>query len=164
MTRSSAAQQSRLDESVGVESTVADASLNALMVFDGVCNFCSGYVQLVIKMDRACAIRFTAVQSPYGRLLCQRQGVDPDDTSTFLFFDRGRAFEASDAMVAMFGRLPTPWRWLRYLKFIPKPVRDGVYRWIARNRYSLFGKRRTCMIPSAAVRARFIDTDPATSS
>lgn len=130
------------------------------MVFDGVCNFCSGYVRLVLRMDRNGLIRFTPMQSPLGRLLCVANRVDPDDPATFLFFDRGRAIGGTDAMAAMLSRLPAPWRWLRALKLIHRPVREAVYGWTARNRYRLLGKRKSCMIPPAHVQARFLYDPP----
>ncbi len=133
---------------------------DALMVFDGVCNLCSGSVRLVLAMDRDAVVRFTPLQSAYGRQLCEATGVDPDDPATFLFFDRGRALEATDAIAAMLARLPAPWRWARRLTLLPRPLRDGLYRWVARNRYRLFGKRRSCMIPSPEARARFIEDPP----
>jgi len=131
------------------------------MVFDGVCNFCSGYVRLVSLVDQDGVIHFTAIQSPYGRQLATQRGVDPDDPATFLFFDHGAALDGTDAMVAMLARLRPPWRWLRLIKFVPRPLRDAVYRWTARNRYKLLGKRSTCIVPSPALRARFHDMPPA---
>ncbi len=130
---------------------------DGLMVFDGLCNFCSAQVQFILRTDRAGAIRFTSIQSPYGRHLAARFGVDPDDPSTFLFFDRGRPLEASDAVIAILKRLPPPWRWLRAMSVIPRPLRDAAYGFIARNRYRLLGRRAECMIPSAQQRARFVD-------
>jgi predicted DCC family thiol-disulfide oxidoreductase YuxK len=97
---------------------------------------------------------------PYGRHLAARFGIDPDDPSTFLFFDHGRPREASDAVIAMLGRLPRPWRWLRALRILPRFMRDALYRLVARNRYRLLGKRDSCMIPAPHVRARFIDEIP----
>lgn len=137
-----------------------ETELDALMVFDGMCNFCSGQVRLLLKMDRIGVIRFTSIQSPYGQFLSERHGLNTDDPWTFLFFDHGRALEATDAIVAMLARLSRPWRWLRFLAIIPRPIRDAVYRWVARNRYRLLGKRHTCMVPPALVRARFIDDIP----
>jgi predicted DCC family thiol-disulfide oxidoreductase YuxK len=131
------------------------------MVFDGLCAFCAGSVQLVLKMDRDGVIRFTPIQSPYGRLLAERAGVDASDPSTFLFIDCGRPLRATTAIAAMLARMPRPWRWLRFLAVIPRPLRDAAYRWVARNRYRLFGRRESCLMPSPAVRARFIDDIPA---
>ena len=140
--------------------TIQAITPDGLMVFDGVCNFCSGTVRLVTLLDPDGLIRFSAIQSPYGQLLCGQAGVDPLDPTTFLFFERGRALEATDAMVALVGRLRAPWRWLRFVAIVPRPLRDKLYRLVARNRYRLFGKRRTCMVPSPALRARFVDEPP----
>ena len=140
------------------------APLDGVMVFDGVCRFCSGYVGFVLRADSNGAIRFTAMQSAFGRRLCLAHGVDPDDPATFLFFDHGCALEATEAMAAMLARLPPPWRWLRAFTALPKPWRDGVYRWTARNRYRLLGKRRACLLPPPAVRARFIEDEPTTNT
>ena len=130
------------------------------MVFDGVCNFCSGTVRLVTFMDPEGLISFSPIQSAYGQSLCRGAGVDPADPTTFLFFDHGRALAATDAMAALATRLRRPWRWLRFVTMIPRPLRDGFYRWIATNRYRLFGKRTTCMVPSPKMRARFIVGPP----
>jgi predicted DCC family thiol-disulfide oxidoreductase YuxK len=134
--------------------------LDVPMVFDGVCNFCSASVRLVAFMDGAEAIRSCSIQSPLGQALRRQAGVDPDDPTTFLFLDKGRALESSDGMIALLGRLGAPWRWLRVMAVVPRPLRDGVYLRIARHRYRLFGKRTTCMIPTPALAARFIDTPP----
>lgn len=133
---------------------------DGLMVFDGLCNFCSAQVRLLLRVDRGGAIRFTSIQSPYGRLLAARFGIDPGDPATFLFFDRGRPLQASEAVVAILKRLPRPWRWLRVVGIAPRPLRDTAYRWIARNRYRLLGRRDACMVPPAGVRSRFIDDIP----
>ncbi|WP_185983194.1 thiol-disulfide oxidoreductase DCC family protein [Aureimonas mangrovi] len=133
---------------------------DGLMVFDGFCNFCSAQVQLLLRLDRTGVIRFTAIQSPYGRHLAERFGLDPDDPSTFLFFEKGRPLQASDAAIAVAQRLGRPWHWLRAASALPRPIRDGVYRFIARNRYRIAGRRRSCMAPSPQMRARFVDDVP----
>ncbi len=145
------------------EAEALTRGLDGLMVFDAVCNVCSGCVQLVAALDQRAAIRFSPMQSPYGGRLCEVHGVDPRDPSTFLFFDNGRALEATDAIAAMLKRLPAPWRWLSALTLLPRPLRDGFYRWVARNRYWLLGKRKTCMIPAPGIMARFVETLPASA-
>lgn len=137
-----------------------EADPDGLMVFDGLCNFCSAQVQLILRIDKAGVIRFTSIQSPYGRHLAERFDLDPDDPSTFLFFDRGRPLEASDAVIAILKRLPWPWRWLTVLRILPRRARDAAYRLIARNRYRLLGKRDACMVPAPHLRARFINGIP----
>jgi predicted DCC family thiol-disulfide oxidoreductase YuxK len=130
------------------------------MLFDGVCNFCSASVRAVLAMDRRGAIRFSPVQSALGQRLAQAYGLELEDPESFVFFDKGRPLERSEAAIAMARRLPPPWRALVLIRFIPRGLRDGVYDWIARRRYRLFGKRDTCFIPSPEVRARFVLDPP----
>lgn len=134
---------------------------DGVWVFDGVCNFCSGSVRLALALDRDRGLRFTPIQSPYGRELALAAGIDPDQPSSFIFMDRGTALEGSDAVIALARRLPAPWRWLAAARVIPKSWRDAGYDWIARNRYRLVGKRSTCMVPTPEVRARFVLERPA---
>ena len=141
--------------------SLAPEAPDGLWLFDGVCNLCSGSVRLVLAMDRRGVIRFTPIQSAYGRFLAIGAGVDPDQPQSFLFFDHGRGLEKSAAVLALLARLPAPWRWLGVLRLVPPAWRDRAYDWIAAHRYQVFGKRRTCMIPSPAVRARFIFEPPA---
>lgn len=96
------------------------------------------------------------MQSPYGRELAAGAGIDPDLPNSFIFMDRGRALEGSDAVIGLARRLPAPWCWLAAVRVVPKAWRDAGYDWIARNRYRLMGKRRECMVPTPEVRARFI--------
>ena len=134
---------------------------DALMVFDGACNLCSASVQAVLRMDREGVVSFASVQSLYGRALCEACGLDPGDPSTFLFFHRGQPLQASDAMLALLARMPQPWRRLALLRAIPRPVRDAAYLWLARNRYRLFGRRSTCLVPTPELKARFPNAPPA---
>lgn len=138
-----------------------EGDLDGLWLFDGVCNFCSGSVASILRLDRRGAIRFVPLQSAYGRRLCVGAGLDPDDPQSFLFFDRGRPLERSAAILALLDWLPAPWRWARVLAIAPEPWRDRAYDWLARNRYRLFGRKDVCMVPPAAVRARFILDPPA---
>jgi len=133
---------------------------DALWLFDGVCNFCSGSVAIVLRLDREGAIRFTPIQSPYGRKLALAQGIDPEHPTSFLFLDHGRALQKTAAIGALLRRLQIPWRWLAFIDRLPKGPADKVYDWIAANRYRLMGKKDACMVPSPDVRARFILEPP----
>lgn len=135
-------------------------ALDGLMVFDGICNLCSGVVQLVLRLDRRGAIRFTPLQSPFGQVLAAAHGVDLANPDSFLVFEGGRALEASDAVLAIAARLPAPVSWLRILRAIPRAWRDPAYLWLARRRYRLMGRRAKCLVPTAAQRDRFILDPP----
>lgn len=130
---------------------------DGLMLFDGVCNLCAASVRLADRLDRDGVLRFTPLQSPYGRALARAHGLDPDSPSTFVFFDQGRPRLRSDGALALLER--TPWRWLGVLRRMPRPLRDAAYDWIAARRYRLFGRKDACMIPSSRLLARFV-TDP----
>ncbi len=137
---------------------------DGLWLFDGVCNLCSGSVAVVLKLDREGVIRFTPIQSPYGRQLALAHGIDPDTPASFLFIDHGRALEKTAAIGALLRRLKAPWRWLAVVDRLPRTSADAAYDWLAANRYRLMGKKDACMVPSPAQRARFILEPPPPAS
>ena len=130
--------------------------LDGLWLFDGVCNLCSGSVQAVLAIDRKGLIRFTPIQSAYGRQLALAHGIDPDQPTSFLFLDGGQALEKSAAILALLRRLGAPWSWLAAVGVLPKPWLDAAYDWLAANRYRLLGKRKACMLPTPEQKARFV--------
>ncbi len=132
---------------------MADASI---WLYDGACALCSGSVQYALKHERDHAIRFVAIQSPEGRALAKRYGIDPDDPETFLFVDGGRAWPKSDGVLALVEHLSGPARLLKLGRVLPRAVRDWLYDRIARNRYRLFGRKDVCGLPDPAQRHRFV--------
>jgi predicted DCC family thiol-disulfide oxidoreductase YuxK len=129
---------------------------DGLMLFDGVCALCNGTVRTVLRLDREGAIHFTPIQSPYGRVLAARHGLDPDTPESFLFLDHGQALTKTAAIGALLRRLDAPWRWLAVIDRLPRGPTDAAYDWIARNRYRLIGRKDRCMVPTAEQRARFV--------
>ncbi len=129
---------------------------DGLMLFDGVCHLCDGTVRTVMAWDRDAVIRFTPIQSPYGRRLAQAHGLDPDVPASFLFFENGQPRARTAGFAALLRRLPAPWRWLSVIDRAPRRLADAVYDWVATNRYGLFGRRDRCRVPTAEQRARFV--------
>ncbi|PIB90206.1 thiol-disulfide oxidoreductase DCC family protein [Caulobacter sp. FWC2] len=129
---------------------------DGLMLFDGVCALCNGTVRTVLRLDREGAIRFTPIQSPLGRVLAARHGLDPDSPESFLFLDHGRALTKTAAIAALLRRLRAPWRWLAVVDHLPRGPADAAYDWIARNCYRLIGRRDRCMVPTPEQRGRFV--------
>lgn len=125
-----------------------------VVVFDGLCNFCSGAVRFILRNDRTGRILYTPLQSTVGRKLLEEHGIDPDDADTFLLIKGNRAFTRSDAALEI-ARDLGPWRWLRVLAAVPRTWRDGIYAVLARKRYGWFGKRDHCFAPTPEERARF---------
>jgi predicted DCC family thiol-disulfide oxidoreductase YuxK len=127
-----------------------------VILFDGVCVFCSRWVDFVVTRDVDKRFRFTTIQSPYGARLARTLGIDPDDPDTNAVIHGGNAFMQSDAALTVLSTLPG-WSWARALFLVPKPLRDAVYRLVARNRYRIFGKSDACIVPDADLRARVIE-------
>jgi predicted DCC family thiol-disulfide oxidoreductase YuxK len=127
-----------------------------VILYDGVCVFCSRWIRFVATRDVARRFRFTAIQSGYGTRLAQTFGIDPHDPDTNAVVHGGVARFKSDAALTVLGALPG-WGWVRVLRAIPKPLRDAVYGLVARNRYRIFGKYEECFVPDAKMRARVIE-------
>ena len=127
-----------------------------VILYDGVCIFCSRWVRFVATRDVACRFRFTPIQSGYGTRLAQAFGINPDDPDTNAVIHGGTAYFKSDAALTVLAALPG-WGWTRALFAAPKPLRDGVYSLVARNRYRIFGKYEQCFVPDADMRARVME-------
>ena len=127
-----------------------------VILFDGVCVFCSRWIRFVAIRDVDRRFRFTPIQSPYGTRLAQAFGIDPGDPDTNAVVHGGRAHLKSDAALTVLSNLPG-WGWTRALLRVPKRLRDLVYRLVARNRYRIFGKYDSCFVPDADLRARVIE-------
>ena len=128
---------------------------DGLILFDGVCVFCSRWVRLVMRLDRERRFRFLPIQSERGRALAARHGIDPDAPETNAVVWDGRLWFKSDAALTVLGAFPETAP-LAGLKRLPRALRDPVYDLIARNRYRIFGRTDRCMVPSAAERERFL--------
>ena len=128
---------------------------DGLVLFDGVCVLCSGWVRFLLERDHAEFFRFTPIQSPYGRALAQRLGIDAEMPETNAVIVGGRAYFKADSAMQALARLPR-WRWVRIFSVLPRPVRDWCYDRVARNRYQLFGKTESCMVPRPELMRRFV--------
>jgi predicted DCC family thiol-disulfide oxidoreductase YuxK len=127
-----------------------------IVLFDGVCNLCSGVVAFLIRHDRASRFRFAPLQSELGRALQVRHGLDPDALDTFVLVDDAGAHARSTAVLRILRELPAPWRWLWPLVAVPRPLRDALYGFVARRRYRWFGRRDRCFVPTPELRSRFL--------
>ena len=127
-----------------------------VILYDGVCVFCSRWVRFVARRDVERRFRFTAIQSGYGTRLARAFGIDPDDPDTNAVIHDGIAYFKSDAALTVLSNLPG-WKWAGALRTAPRPLRDAVYNLVARNRYRIFGKYDACFVPDAELRARVIE-------
>jgi len=127
-----------------------------VILFDGVCVFCSRWVRFIVARDVAKRFRFTPIQSEYGTRLALALGIDADDPDTNAVVHGGVAHFKSDGALTVLSLLPG-WRWVRVLFVVPQPLRDAVYNLVAKNRYRIFGKYDACIVPDAGLRARVIE-------
>jgi predicted DCC family thiol-disulfide oxidoreductase YuxK len=129
--------------------------MGSIVLFDGVCNFCNGAVNFIIRHDPGGRFKFAPLQSTIGEEMRLEFGVGKDVDSIVLIEDR-EAFTHSDAALRILRGLGGIWSIGYAFMIIPKPIRDRFYRLFARYRYSLFGKREVCMVPTPDVKSRFL--------
>jgi predicted DCC family thiol-disulfide oxidoreductase YuxK len=127
-----------------------------LVLFDGVCGLCNGFVDFLIARDPKGALVFGALQSDAGRAALREAGLPDAMPDTVVVVEDGRAYKESTGVLRVFARLPWPWRALVWLGMVPRPLRDVVYRFVARHRYGWFHRRESCRIPTPEERARFL--------
>jgi predicted DCC family thiol-disulfide oxidoreductase YuxK len=127
-----------------------------LVLFDGVCNLCSGSVQFLLPRDRTGQLYFAPIQSAIGQQVLERHKLPLEDWDSFVFLDEGRVYLKAEAVLRIVRFLHWPWRTLRILRLLPKSPTDWCYDRVARNRYALFGVRQRCMVPDAKSSARFV--------
>jgi len=127
-----------------------------VILYDGVCIFCSRWIRFVAARDVGRRFRFTAIQSDYGTRLAHALGIDPHDPDTNALIHNGIAHFKSDGALTVLSLLPG-WGWVRVLRALPAALRDPVYNLVAKNRYRIFGRSNACMIPDAAFKARVIE-------
>lgn len=127
-----------------------------IILFDAECILCSANAQFILRHDRAGRFRLASIQSAAGADLCRRHGVDPADPVSMLVVESDRVRRDSDAVLAIYQGLGLPWALAGIARLIPAVLRDPVYRWVARNRYRLFGRRASCWVAPAEYKDRMM--------
>ncbi len=128
-----------------------------IILFDGVCNLCNSAVIFVIKRDRGNSIRFAPLQSEAAHQLLADYNISSPEMKSFIFIENGKAYAQSTAALKVCKHLKSLWPLLYGLIIIPSFIRDGVYKWVAENRYKWFGKKDECMMPTAELRSKFLN-------
>lgn len=127
-----------------------------IILFDAECILCSANAQFVLNRDKRGRFRLASIQGVAGAALCREHGLDPADPTSILVVEGHKVRRDSDAVLAIYEGLGWPWRLLAMLRLVPAFLRDPAYRWIARNRYRLFGKRASCWIAPPEYRDRIL--------
>lgn len=134
----------------------ATAFTGPIVLFDAECVLCSANAQFILERDRKAQFRLASTQSEIGQSLYRRHGMDPNDPVSLLVVEGDRIHQDSDAAISIYERLGFPWSLARAFRIIPAPLRDLVYRFIARNRYRLFGRRDSCWMAPDRYRDRIL--------
>lgn len=127
-----------------------------LIIFDGVCNFCNGAVNFIIERDPSGKFIFTPVQSALAQEMLRSFGIASLGIDTFLLVKDGQTYVRTNAALEIARDLTGYWYLFIIFKIVPRPIRDWFYRILAQNRYRLFGKTNSCMVPAPEVRNRFV--------
>lgn len=128
-----------------------------IVLFDGVCKLCNAWTRFLIRYDRRMKFKLASVQSPQGQAILRWHGFPTETFETMLLVEGERVYTKSSAFIRVMARLPFPWFFFAGAWLIPRFIRDWLYDRIALNRYALFGRHDTCILPSADHRARFLD-------
>ena len=128
-----------------------------VILFDGYCNLCNGFVQFLLKRDRRKKFRFASLQGEYGQQVLKANGLSQVDFDTFILVDGDRVYFRSTGVLLIIKQLGGAWPLLYPFIFLPAFIRDKIYDWVARKRFVWFGKRTTCWMPRPEWTERFID-------
>lgn len=126
-----------------------------VIFFDGVCNLCNAFVDFLVRRDSEHLFYFAPLQGSHARQLLPTRL--PENLSSVVLWSQGEIHEKSDAALMVLQQLGGLWGALRIFWIFPKGLRDWAYDLVARHRYTLFGKRETCRLPTSEERARFLD-------
>jgi len=127
-----------------------------IILFDGVCNLCNRFVNFVIRYDKKKYFKMGALQSDEGLAILKERGLDYLGLSSVVLLSPDNFFKESRAALEILKKLNGLWPLLYVFIILPPFLRDGIYRWIATNRYAWFGKSNSCRMPSPEIKDRFI--------
>jgi predicted DCC family thiol-disulfide oxidoreductase YuxK len=128
-----------------------------IILFDGVCNLCNGAVQFIIKNDDKGKFKFASLQSDFGQQILSKNNLPTSDFNSFVFFENDKIFMKSTAALKVLKGLGGKWKMLYVFIIVPKFIRDIAYDFIAKRRYSIWGKIESCMMPTPELKSRFLD-------
>lgn len=130
--------------------------MGAIVLFDGVCNFCNGSVNYIIEHDKSSYFKFSPLQSEIGKELMAKYGIDKADADSVILIEDERAYTHSTGALRIARKLDGIWSWAYVFRVVPRPIRDFFYKTFAKYRYRLFGRQEACIMPTPEIRARFL--------
>jgi len=128
---------------------------HGIILFDGVCNLCNGFVQRIIVADKNDYFRFASLQSEAGQDLLKSY-PNLKDLKSIVFLEDGDVFTKSAAALKIASNLNGSWKLLQFGYIIPELVRNAIYDLIAKHRYKWFGEKEQCMVPTPELKSKFL--------
>lgn len=128
-----------------------------IILFDGLCNLCSGFVQFVLKNEKHKNILFTSLQSKVGQVILRENGLKSNTINTIIFIENEKVFTKSKAVLKIMSYMKYPWKSMAILNLVPSKISDLIYDFISKYRYRVLGKKDTCWMPTQELKARFLD-------
>ncbi|QLG50806.1 thiol-disulfide oxidoreductase DCC family protein [Natrinema halophilum] len=138
------------------EATVDD---NPVILFDGVCNLCNGFVQFILPRDTDGIFRFASLQSDVGTELLAEHGLPTDELESIVLIEGDDHYVKSDAVIRIARLLGGVYTLMGPFRYVPRAIRDRAYDFVAARRYRWFGKKEQCAMPpqNVDVGARFLE-------
>jgi len=130
--------------------------MGAIILFDGVCNFCNGSVNFIIERDKQGYFKFAPLQSEIGQKLLDEYGIDKTEIDSVALIEDGKAYVRTTAALRIARKLEGVWSWFYGFIVVPSFIRDIFYKLFAKYRYRMFGKQDACMMPTPEIRERFL--------
>ena len=127
-----------------------------VLLFDGVCNLCVGSVQFFLKHDKKGILKFASLQSEFGKKQIKIHQI-PENVDSLILIENNKAHYFSAAALRAAGLMGGLWPVLKIFLVLPPFIRNGVYKWIAKNRYRWFGTKESCWLPTPELKSRFIE-------
>lgn len=125
-----------------------------ILIYDGECNLCDRSVRFILNHEKDSSLYFTHINSSKGKEIRKSFGID-DAYDSILLCEGDRLYGKSDAVLRIALYLRAPYSFLPFFFWVPLFIRDRLYDFIARKRYSWFGKDN-CIIPDERLKERFI--------
>jgi len=141
---------------MSTDTSINNTNPSSVLLFDGVCNLCNGFIQFIVKRDPTAKIQFASLQSDIAKSILRKHQLPVEHLHSVVFIQDDVAHTQSAAGLHVLKTLGFPWSIFYVFIILPKGLRDRVYDWIAANRYRWFGKQASCMMPDAELSKRFL--------
>ena len=128
---------------------------SSIILFDGFCNLCNGAVQFILKNDHKRIFKFASLQSAFGQNFLKQHQIPTESFNTLILIENDQVFTKSKAVFKIAKQLPK-YKWLSLFSFLPSFITDFFYNLVSRNRFTIFGKRESCWLPTPELKDRFL--------